>query len=104
MITYIILIVTFALLGILSLLKGVKEGIIASGVAVVITAVIGLIHFIVSKVNGFLGKYQITMMDFFTWLFIIALGIIVFVTLSFIIKLNGNKHAKISSKSKKWRK
>lgn len=104
MITYIILIVTFALLGILSLLKGVKEGIIASGVAVVITAVIGLIHFIVSKVNGFFGKYQITMMDFFTWLFIIALGIIVFVALSFVIKLNGNKTSKISNKNKKWRK
>ncbi|WP_055070734.1 hypothetical protein [Clostridium massiliamazoniense] len=101
---YVVLIITFILLGILSLFKGIKEGLIASVIGGVATVSIGFIHFIISKVNIFFGKYNITMKDFFTWLLTIALGMLIFVVLSFIIKINSKSNNSMSAGHRRRRK
>lgn len=99
MIAYIIIIVTFILLGILSFLKQIREGLLASLIGAGATALIGIVHFIITRVGSFFGKYAITMLDFFSWILFIAIAIILFVVLCFVIKLNnGGKGKKGSNK------
>ncbi len=98
---YIVLIITFILLGILSIFKGIKEGLIASAICGITTGIIGIIHFAINKINVLFGRYDLTIKDFFVWLLTIALGMLIFVVLSFVIKVNSKS---ISTGHRKKRK
>lgn len=88
---YIIICITLIILGIICFIKNIKEGIIAAIGGNVTLGGIFIIHYIYYITTGFFDKSGITFKDIISYLVCIAITIIAFLLIIFLIKFLGIK-------------
>ena len=88
---YIVIILTLILLAIISVIKNMKEGVIACIFCGGITIIFFLIHYIYRTINNFFYKSGIDFKDIFLWIIYMALTCLVFLIIIFFIKFTGIK-------------
>lgn len=88
---YIITTITLIALGVICMIKNIKEGVIASCVGGAITAIIFVIHYIYYLTSTFFDKTGITFKDIFSYFLCIALTCIAFILIIFVMKFLGIK-------------
>lgn len=88
---YIVIIATLILLAIISIIKNIKEGVIACIISGGITIIFFLIHYIYITINNFFHKSGISFKNIFLWIIYMALTCLVFLIIIFFIKFTGIK-------------
>ncbi|MGL4761899.1 MAG: hypothetical protein ACRC6T_11765 [Sarcina sp.] len=88
---YLIIALTLVILGIVSFIKQIKEGVLASIVGGAGCAVIFIVHYICNATSNFFESTGITMKDILTYIICIAVTSLAFIAIIFLIKFLGIK-------------
>ncbi|WP_297521597.1 hypothetical protein [uncultured Clostridium sp.] len=88
---YLIIGITLLILGVLSFVKQIKEGMFAAVIGGGICIVVFIIHYIYNLTSNFFETTGITMKDIFTYIICIAVTCIAFVIIIALIKFLGIK-------------
>lgn len=88
---YLIIIITFIILGIVSFVKRIKEGILASSIGSGICIAVFVVHYVYHIINTFFADTGITLKDIFMYIIYIALTCLTFVAIVLLIKFLGIK-------------
>ena len=88
---YLIVLITFLILGIISFLKQTKEGILAASIGGGICSISFIIHYLYYFFNKFLKDTGLTLKDIFMYIIYIAITCIVFLAIVMLIKFLGIK-------------
>ncbi|MGL5576999.1 MAG: hypothetical protein ACRDCW_15780, partial [Sarcina sp.] len=82
---------TFLILSILSFIKKIKEGVLASSIGGGVCISIFIIHYIYHIINTFFANTGITLKDIFMYIIYIALTCLAFIIIILLIKFLGIK-------------
>ncbi|MGL4740171.1 MAG: hypothetical protein ACRC41_05115 [Sarcina sp.] len=88
---YIIICMTLIILGILCFIKNIKEGVVAAIGGNIALGGIFIIHYIYYITTGFFDKSGLTFKDIISYIVCIAITIIAFLLIIFLVKFLGIK-------------